>query len=112
MAPADLGMRIRRARERKRWSQRQLADAVSAGTRTVGRWERGEAVPRNRIGTLEQVLGIRLSEGGDEEERYTDPAEVAIWEIPALPASEKRVFIAQLRAKRREHAPRAHEPPA
>lgn len=61
MAVTDLGTRIRRARERKRWSQAQLAAALGVGTRTVGSWERGEAEPRNAIGALEDVLGVDLT---------------------------------------------------
>lgn len=60
-APEDLGIRIRRARERKRWTQQQLADAVGAAVRAVGSWERGEAVPRNAIGALEELLGADLT---------------------------------------------------
>lgn len=60
MAPDDLGLRIRRARERKRWNQQQLADAIGVGVRSVGRWERG-TVPRNAIGALEDVLGVDLT---------------------------------------------------
>jgi len=53
----ELGRRIRRARERKGWTQRQLAAEVGVGSRTVGGWERGETVPLNRMGRLEEVLG-------------------------------------------------------
>jgi transcriptional regulator with XRE-family HTH domain len=78
MANSDLGMRIRRARERKRWSQEQLAAALGVGVRSVGRWERGEAGPRNAIGALEEVLGVDLSGNGGTPV-FTDPDEAHIW---------------------------------
>ena len=71
MSDTDLGLRIRRARERKRWSQQELADALGVGSRSVGRWERGEAVPRSSIGALEEVLGVNLDTDPDEVEFRT-----------------------------------------
>lgn len=56
------GEQIKRARERKGWTQEQLATAVGVGPRTVGNWERGSTVSRNRTGRLEKVLGDELAE--------------------------------------------------
>ena len=121
MATDPLGLRIRRARERRRWTQKQLAEAMPAspqgrrpGVRSIGRWERGEAVPRNAIGALEVTLGISLSESGNGELWYNpeDPIERGIAEDPLLPQADKRAFIAQLRARREQYAPQAQEPPA
>lgn len=53
----DLGRRIRRARERARLTQRQLADAVGVDRKTVGNWESGASHPRSSLGRLETVLG-------------------------------------------------------
>ncbi|HLU33612.1 MAG TPA: helix-turn-helix domain-containing protein [Natronosporangium sp.] len=53
----DLGRRIRRARERARLTQRQLADAVGVDRKTVGNWESGASHPRSSLGRLESVLG-------------------------------------------------------
>jgi transcriptional regulator with XRE-family HTH domain len=60
--PLTLGMRIRRARERARLSQEELATAVGASVRAVGDWENGRRKPRNRMGALEEVLRVRLDE--------------------------------------------------
>ena len=65
LTASDLGTRIRRARERKRWTQQQLADELGVSLRAVGNWERDESVPRNTIGALEELLGIDLT--GPEE---------------------------------------------
>lgn len=59
-----IGDQIRRARHRKRWTQRQLADAVEVDRKTVDNWENDRSYPRNRIGALEDVLGVTLDEDG------------------------------------------------
>lgn len=68
--PATLGTRIRRARERVRLSQEGLARAVGASVRAVGDWENDRRKPRNRLGALEEVLGVSL----DDEEEQQRPA--------------------------------------
>lgn len=62
----ELGQRIRKARERREWTQQQLALAVGVGSRTVGGWERGETVPLNRIGKLEEILGADVNPDNDK----------------------------------------------
>ena len=66
LTASELGTRIRRARERKRWTQQQLADALGVSVRAIGNWERDEAVPRNTIGALEELLAVDLT--NDEPE--------------------------------------------
>lgn len=57
--PGELtGEKIRRAREALRLTQKQLADELGVGLRTIGRWERDEAVPRSAVGALRRVLQI------------------------------------------------------
>lgn len=63
MPTTDLGTAITVARERKRMTQQQLAEAVGVELRTVGGWERGESKPRNRMAALEEVLGVSLRPG-------------------------------------------------
>ena len=52
------GKEIRRLREARGLTQEQLAQAVGVGMRTVGAWERGETVPLNRMGMLEEFFGV------------------------------------------------------
>lgn len=56
-----LGTTIKRARERKRWTQQQLADRVGVNRKTVDNWENDRSSPRSSIGVLEDVLGTSLS---------------------------------------------------
>ena len=58
----DIGTRIKRARERKRWSQQRLADALQVDRKTIDNWENGRTRPRSSVGALEDVLGTSLSE--------------------------------------------------
>jgi ribosome-binding protein aMBF1 (putative translation factor) len=61
-APAPtFGQKIRRARERKCWTQQELADAVQVSRDAVRQWESDQRMPRNRIGALEEVLEIDLT---------------------------------------------------
>lgn len=63
MAPSNrIGTKIRRARERKRMSQAELADALSVSRSAVNAWENDRAYPQSSIGALEEILGIRLDE--------------------------------------------------
>lgn len=59
------GDEIRRAREARGWTQQQLAQAVGVGPRTVGNWERGATVPKNRMGKLRQVFAVEPDQSGD-----------------------------------------------
>ncbi len=45
--PASLGTRIKRARERKRWTQRELADALHVNIKTVAEMVAEALVPRS-----------------------------------------------------------------
>ena len=58
---------IRAARERLEMTQQDLADELGVSLRTVGNWERGDTVPRNRMAPLADVLRLAvLPEFGEE----------------------------------------------
>lgn len=50
------GDEIREARERAGLTQEQLAQRLGVTLRTVGNWERGATVPRNRLARLRDVF--------------------------------------------------------
>ena len=56
------GRQIRAARERRGWTQQELASRLRVGYKTVGNWERGATVPLNRMGMLRQVFGDEVQE--------------------------------------------------
>lgn len=68
---------IRAARERMGLTQEQLGQQVGVHQRTIGNWERGQTVPKNRLARLRRVLG---EDGGNPLAEATDAellAEVA-----------------------------------
>lgn len=51
------GREIRRAREKRGWSQKELARRLRVDPGTVGNWERGDVqAPKNRLGMIQAVL--------------------------------------------------------
>lgn len=101
-----IGLAIRRARERQRMTQQQLADAAGVSLRTVSNWELGHHVPRNRTGALEEILGISL---GGEPAALADVVPEDEWEArvladPDLPDKIRRQLIADSRAARAAYA--------
>ena len=112
MASEPLGEQIRRARQRRRWSQAEAARKLGVSARSLGDWERGVKKPRN-LTVIEDVLGISLSENGAEDwYDPADPVERAYAEDPRLPPDVKRRLVADLRAAREEHVPRSQDRPA
>jgi transcriptional regulator with XRE-family HTH domain len=64
----SFGAQIRRARERQRLSQEELAAKLGVSLRTIGNWERGASVPRARREDLERVLqGLPPLQDGSAE---------------------------------------------
>jgi transcriptional regulator with XRE-family HTH domain len=70
-----IGTRIKRARERKRWSQQRLADELHVNRKTVDNWENGRTEPKSSIGALEEVLGVSL-DSAPEEPKTATPEEL------------------------------------
>lgn len=104
--PAELGRRVKRAREARGWSQSELTGELTrqrggkrVGIRSVGRWERGETAPRNAIGALEAVLGISL--GAAEQAPFVpaDDDEARIWAMDE-PEEWRLKMIAAIRRGR------------
>lgn len=50
------GDQIRTARERAGFTQQQLGTMLGVSMRTVGNWERGASVPRNKLGAIQHLL--------------------------------------------------------
>lgn len=71
----ELGRRIKRLREQKRWSQQHLADLLGVSTKSISNWERGKFPPRNSVGALEGLFGVDLSV---EQPAPADSVEAAI----------------------------------
>lgn len=101
MAADHIGTRIKRARERLRWTQRNLADAVGVNVKSVDNWENGRTSPRSAIGALEDVLGVSLSDG-IEAQRPSLSAEEAIDRAQRELDELRRVLREEGRGKARD----------
>ena len=55
---APIGKTIKRAREKKRWSQQEAADRLGVSRSALNAWENDRAYPRSSIGALEDLYGI------------------------------------------------------
>lgn len=71
-----VGTKIKRARERLRWTQKKLADEVGVSQKTIDNWENGRTSPKSSIGALEQVLGIALDGEPQPDPDMPTPAEM------------------------------------
>ncbi len=89
-----IGTRIKRARERLRWSQQRLADELKVNRKTVDNWENGRTEPKSSIGALEEVLGVSLS--GQPETRPAIPKSLLreIENTDGLTPEERQAVIA------------------
>ena len=119
MAERRIGMIIRRARERRRWTQADLAKEVGVSRASVDAWENDRTYPRNRIGALEQVLGIRLDDTPDTSVPSgplddllppRDRWEADVLANPDLPDELRRRFIEDYRRARSEAQARRQDP--
>lgn len=92
-----IGTRIKRARERKRWTQRHLAGLVGVSQKTIDNWENGRTEPRSSIGALEEVLGVRLS--GEPEPQPAIPKSLLreIENTDGLTPDERQAVIAAVK---------------
>ena len=101
----SIGTSIKRARERKRWTQRQLADALGVNVKSVDNWENGRTSPRSSIGALEEVLGVDLTagDGGEPELVPSDDWEASVLADPYLDDEVKVSLVRESRAARAEY---------
>ena len=106
-----LGTLIKRARERKRWTQRQLADALGVDIKSVSNWETGRTSPKNSTGALEEVLGISLTARPEPEPGLVpgDEWEQSVLDDRYLDDEMKRFLITESRAARAEYVARRRE---
>lgn len=61
-AEPRIGTKIRRARERLRLRQQDVAAKLGVSRTTVDAWENDRAYPRSSIGALEELLDVDLTE--------------------------------------------------
>lgn len=65
MPSEHVGILIARARQRRKMTQAQLAEALEVAESTVANWERGEHYPLRYAGAIEEVLDIEIPPRGE-----------------------------------------------
>lgn len=116
MSAIGFGDRLRRAREARGWTQGQLREALPrrpdgshmASLRAIGAWERGEAAPRNAIGALESVLGVRLTEESDPDEEELRASLTRLCESGLIEAGDVEYQVQNYRERKRRAANDGH----
>ena len=106
-----IGTRIKRARERKRMRQQDLAVALGVSRTTVDAWEHDRAYPRSSIGALEDVLGISLGDAPAAAAELVpeDQWEADVLSDPDLTDELKVQLVNESRAARRAYRQRKAE---
>ena len=101
----SVGTAIKRARERRRWTQRQLAAELGVDIKSVDNWENGRTRPRSSIGAIEEVLGISLNGGPapEEPESEWERWERYVMNLPHLPPDVAAAIVTDARRARDEH---------
>jgi transcriptional regulator with XRE-family HTH domain len=62
-----IGIKIKRARERLRLTQEDLAGRVGVSQKTIDNWEHDRSYPRSAIGALEAILGSLTQTPSEDE---------------------------------------------
>ncbi len=100
-APDSLGTRIKRARERRRLSQKEVAAALKVDVKTIDNWEHGRTKPRSSLGALEDFYGEDFTSHPAGlppivAEHQNDPEVMAIWNIKIIPPRSREGMIVTL----------------
>jgi transcriptional regulator with XRE-family HTH domain len=112
-----LGRRIKKARQRKGWYQRELAAAVHVQPQTISNWERGVSAPGLAyLELLARALELPISallDGGDSETDEQPPT-TSVSAAGAEPVDRLEAAVAQIvaAANRLSQLAAALEPPA
>lgn len=87
----ELGLRIRRARERIGMSQEAFADAIERDQKAVSEYENGKRkLPATELPTFARVLGVPVSYFFEGTFEIDDLAQLLLQEFHALPTQEDR----------------------
>lgn len=71
-----IGKKIKRAREKRRWSQQEAADRLGVSRSALNAWENDRAYPRSSIGAIEELYDIVIDGEPEREEEMPAPAEL------------------------------------
>ena len=95
----ELGLRIRRARERIGMSQEVLAEQIERDQKAVSEYENGKRkLPATELPTLARVLGVPVSYFFEGDFLIDDLAQLLLQEFHTLPTeADKQTAIQSIR---------------
>lgn len=94
---AEIGQRMRLARERSKMSQKEFADAVEKDQTAISEYETGKRkVPAVELSTFARVLGVPVSYFYDGDFQMDALDQLILQEIQTLPTAEARDAALQL----------------
>jgi transcriptional regulator with XRE-family HTH domain len=94
----NLGESIRAARQRRGWTQEELADKLEVGITSVKNWESGKHEPRSALARIEDVLGTKLT-GETREPSVSESVDARLTGELATRLAERSAQIARLEAE-------------
>src|SRR5262245_28172600 len=88
---AELGLRIRRARERVGMSQEALAEAVARDQKAVSEYENGKRkLPATELPAFARVLGVPVSYFFEGDFEIDDLDQLMLQEFHSLPTQDDK----------------------
>lgn len=89
------GLKLRRIREARGYSQQEVADRIGVSTMAISRWERNVSdVPFDKAAAMADMFGIRLGEFGQynyELVSISDPDEDKILDMSDMTEEERNM---------------------
>ena len=102
---ADFGNAVRRAREARGWSLRELARRCDVRPNSVSQWEGGRGAREDKVAQLEDVFGMERGQLGWMLGFSLPPSsvrvEAALQSDPTIPDDHKATLLAHLAEVRR-----------
>ncbi|GIL14738.1 MAG: XRE family transcriptional regulator [Chloroflexi bacterium] len=94
---AEIGQRIRQARENIGMSQRDFSDAVKKDQTAISEYETGKRkVPATELSTFAQILQVPVSYFYEGEVLSEDVDQMLLNEFRKLPTLEAKQFVLQM----------------
>jgi Predicted transcription factor, homolog of eukaryotic MBF1 len=94
----SLGKKIRAARQRRGWTQEELAARLGVGVTSIKNWESDKHEPKSALGRLEDELGVKLTED-TREPAVSESLDARLTGEIATRLAERAARIAQLEAE-------------
>lgn len=93
--PREIGRRIKRAREKKHWTQLEFALGANVSPSTIARWESGKLPPVRELIRVAELLGVDADDLVDAEQDDESTASEAALQAVLEEVSAMRAEVRQ-----------------